>query len=198
MDVEGTNLVGRRFERGGLRAGRCRRPLAPFRTTPDSLRDPDRSNPSRRRCAMQLRGCRTLTSTRREPPERVAEVHRRELTANSFRYASTTSATMCEVCGQIGARSSALTSAMRAISMARLPCHSIMPRAVSSLTDPARAIPSTSLSSIGSSEVPGPIVTDVGSATCNPILRAHSRARDAAVVSLPPMTEIKRAAPSSV
>src|SRR5580700_12030248 len=38
----------------------------------------------------------------------------------------------------------------------------------------------------------------LGSGTAIPILRAHSRASDAAVVSLPPITEINRAAPSGV
>jgi len=55
-----------------------------------------------------------------------------------------------------------------------------------------------SWSSIGSSELPGPIAIMVGSGTAMPIFRAQSRAREAAVVNLPPMTEISRAAPSGV
>src|ERR1019366_1851794 len=51
---------------------------------------------------------------------------------------------------------------------------------------------------MGSSELPGPIAIMVGSGTGIPILRAHSRAREAAVVSLPPITEISRDAPSAV
>jgi len=71
-----------------------------------------------------------------------------------------------------------------------------MPLADSSLNRSIRAISSTASSSKDQAAAPAHRKS-VRLRRLEPMFRAHSRAREAAVVSLPPSTEIMRVAPSS-
>ena len=163
------------------------------------LRGFARSNPARRRCAVRPRGCRILTSRLRARLGRGATGRRPGVTAYSLRKASTTSATMCEVWGQMGARSSALTQrhAGDVHGAVAVPLHDA---AGGFFADSAGAGDFEDFlieHGIERASRPPRRPWSV-QGTAMPMARAHSRAREAAVVSLPPMTEIRRAAPSGV
>ncbi len=85
---------------------------------------------------------------------------------------------------------------MRLISSARLPCHSTMPRAAASLIPPALLISTTHRSSKSSVPFAETMASVFKEFRDIPILAAHCRASSAAVVSLPPITEIMCSAPS--
>jgi hypothetical protein len=122
------------------------------------------------------------------------------VTADSCATASTASATRWQLCWQSGSRRRSSSDAACAMARAWRPCHSAIacaqPSGILALQATAwahwRTVDSTSSSPAGEAN------TFTGSGTSTPSLRPTSRARLAAVVSLPPITEIRPAAPSSV